>query len=320
MVPAPCTRMMRVARTWAAWCAGAAKRSPGIAPATARASRPSPAWSSTVLRANRLHLASWTPRTVTRHDRCARLRWPGLARSRSQQAERKGGIRRQYPGGADPVLEAGAEPPGNDVIVDDVGQRRDSRRTRDPSRQPCLFRTHGFVAGRPEQRAGVVHGIAGRRVLQRGTIDVSCTRIPEPLAGGIGAGGRGAAAGAAEAGHHEGAQHARHAARSQDADGEAGLAHARLRVLVLGGGLVGGALCDALALRGHRLVLATRSGAPRVGIDGLALDFNALPGSDALAGALSGVDVLVNTVGIFRATAQQSFDAVHVKGPQALFE
>src|SRR5690606_7824262 len=142
----------------------------------------------------------------------------------------------------------------------------------------------------------------------------------EPLAGGIGAGGRGAAAGAAEAGHHEGAQHARHAARSQDADGEAGLAHARLRVLVLGGGLVGGALCDALALRGHRLVLATRSGAPRVGIDGLALDFNALPGSDALAGALSGVDVLVNTVGIFRATAQQSFDAVHVKGPQALFE
>ena len=57
-----------------------------------------------------------------------------------------------------------------------------------------------------------------------------------------------------------------------------------------------------------------------MGIDGLALDFNALPGSDALAGALSGVDVLVNTVGIFRATAQQSFDAVHVKGPQALFE
>jgi len=51
----------------------------------------------------------------------------------------------------------------------------------------------------------------------------------------------------------------------------------------------------------------------------MVLDFNALPDEDTLARALAGVDVLVNTVGIFRASAQQSFDAVHVKGPRQLF-
>lgn len=101
---------------------------------------------------------------------------------------------------------------------------------------------------------------------------------------------------------------------------QGGFAKRRLRVMVLGGGLIGGALCDALAARGHQLVLATRGASPRAGAEVLALNFNALPGRDALAGALAGMDVLVNTVGIFRATAQQSLDAVHVKGPQALFE
>ena len=46
---------------------------------------------------------------------------------------------------------------------------------------------------------------------------------------------------------------------------------------MLGGGLIGGALCDALARRGHSLFLATRSGTRRAGVDALALDFNALP-------------------------------------------
>src|SRR5690606_24786813 len=150
-------------------------------------------------------------------------------------------------------------------------------------------------------------------------IDVSRTRIPEPPAGGVGAGSSGAAAGTAEEGHRKRAQHARDAARAQGAGGESGSARAPLQVLVLGGGLIGGALCDALARRGHSLFLATRSGTRRAGVDALALDFNALPDGNALAGALAGIDVLVNTVGIFRATAQQSFDAVHVKGPQALF-
>src|SRR5690606_42116211 len=109
------------------------------------------------------------------------------------------------------------------------------------------------------------------------------------------------------------------AARAQGAGGEGGLVHSKLRVLVLGGGLIGGALSDALSRSGHSLFLATRSGTRRAGVAALALDFNALPDGNALAGALAGIDLLVNTVGIFRATAQQSFDAVHVKGPQALF-
>lgn len=45
-----------------------------------------------------------------------------------------------------------------------------------------------------------------------------------------------------------------------------------------------------------------------------------MPDTSALLDLLAGVDVLVNTVGIFRESADQSFDAVHVKGPRAIFE
>ncbi|WP_434945743.1 SDR family oxidoreductase [Luteimonas sp. SDU82] len=90
--------------------------------------------------------------------------------------------------------------------------------------------------------------------------------------------------------------------------------------MVLGGGLVGAALVDALAARGHRTALARRGTREHAGTAVLAWDFNALPDERTLADALAGVDVLVNTVGIFREAAEQSFDAIHVKGPRQLFE
>ena len=45
----------------------------------------------------------------------------------------------------------------------------------------------------------------------------------------------------------------------------------------------------------------------------------ALPAQADLEAAMAGVDVLVNTVGIFRAAAEQSFDAIHVNAPARLY-
>lgn len=46
----------------------------------------------------------------------------------------------------------------------------------------------------------------------------------------------------------------------------------------------------------------------------------AAPESERWARELAGVDAVVNAVGIFAPTAEQSFDTLHVKGPQALAE
>ena len=119
------------------------------------------------------------------------------------------------------MFEARAQPSGNDVIIHHIGQRGDARRARDASGHIRLPRAKCLVAGTPEQRTGVMHGVPRQRVLQRRPIDMSCTRVPEPLAGGVGAGGSGAAAPAAEEGHR-GCSARSHAARAQGADGEGG--------------------------------------------------------------------------------------------------
>ena len=89
---------------------------------------------------------------------------------------------------------------------------------------------------------------------------------------------------------------------------------------MLGAGLIGGALAERLVLRGHEVSLATRGGRARPGMRGLALDLAALPDDARLRDALACVDIVVNTVGIFVAGGQQSFDAVHVNGPRRVFE
>lgn len=52
----------------------------------------------------------------------------------------------------------------------------------------------------------------------------------------------------------------------------------------------------------------------------MVLDFIRMPAATDLAKALTGIDVIVNAVGIFRASAKQSFDALHVKGPSVLLQ
>lgn len=90
-----------------------------------------------------------------------------------------------------------------------------------------------------------------------------------------------------------------------------------MRVMVLGAGLIGGALARALRARGHQVLQASRGAG---GAGAVALDFGALPDDTTLLRAMADVDVLVNTVGIFRQSAEQSFDAIHVNAPLRLFE
>jgi uncharacterized protein YbjT (DUF2867 family) len=90
-----------------------------------------------------------------------------------------------------------------------------------------------------------------------------------------------------------------------------------LRVLVAGGrGMIGSRLVRALRERGHEVVLATRGGSG----NGVVLDFAHMPSQAELVRALTGIDVVINAVGIFRASGKQSFDALHVKSPACLLE
>ncbi|MGR4875882.1 NAD(P)H-binding protein [Pseudoxanthomonas sp. LARHCG66] len=88
-------------------------------------------------------------------------------------------------------------------------------------------------------------------------------------------------------------------------------------MLVAGGrGVIGRRLVNALRVRGHEVVLATRDGSG----NGVVLDFAHMPSQVELVRALTGIDVVINAVGIFRASGKQSFDALHVKSPACLLE
>lgn len=98
-----------------------------------------------------------------------------------------------------------------------------------------------------------------------------------------------------------------------------------MHVLLTGAdGFIGGALADALAERGHALTLCTRdvAGASRrwpqhrvIPVD-FALDHRV----EDWIGRLAGIDAVVNAVGIFRESGWQTFAAIHMRAPMALFE
>jgi uncharacterized protein YbjT (DUF2867 family) len=94
-----------------------------------------------------------------------------------------------------------------------------------------------------------------------------------------------------------------------------------VRVLIVGAsGFIGAHLARACAAAGHEVVCGGRR-PPECypGARHLALDYAALPPLDVLTKELRGIDVVVNAVGILRPRESQTFEALHVRGPRALF-
>jgi uncharacterized protein YbjT (DUF2867 family) len=97
-----------------------------------------------------------------------------------------------------------------------------------------------------------------------------------------------------------------------------------MRVLVTGAsGFIGAALVEALDAAGFEVVPAVRDAEkarrrwPRLAP--LAVDFSRDLDPAVWQPRLRGIDAVVNAVGLFRETPQQSFESVHVRAPQALF-
>src|SRR5215203_1777870 len=96
-----------------------------------------------------------------------------------------------------------------------------------------------------------------------------------------------------------------------------------MNILITGStGFIGSHLRARLRARGHALVLASRRAPGELDEHErwLPLDLAALPAASSLAARLEGIDVAVNAVGIFREAEGQTFDALHARGPVALFE
>ncbi|HEU5136473.1 MAG TPA: SDR family oxidoreductase [Steroidobacteraceae bacterium] len=94
-----------------------------------------------------------------------------------------------------------------------------------------------------------------------------------------------------------------------------------MRVLIAGAsGFIGANLAHACAGAGHEVICGGRQ--PRECVPGarqLRLDYAVPAPRDVLAQALRGVEVVVNAVGILRPRGAQTFEALHARGPAALF-
>ena len=96
-----------------------------------------------------------------------------------------------------------------------------------------------------------------------------------------------------------------------------------MRILLTGAsGFVGERLARALLAQGHDVVCAVRapreSGDPRLSY--VRADFTEDTDKSAWLARLGGVETVINTVGIFREHGRQTFQAVHVDAPRALFD
>lgn len=85
-------------------------------------------------------------------------------------------------------------------------------------------------------------------------------------------------------------------------------------------GFIGSHLARALAERGHEVVCATRGRQAQFCQRQVNADFAHDHDPAAWETRLTGVDAVVNTVGIFQESGEQTFEDLHVKGPMALFK
>ncbi len=91
-------------------------------------------------------------------------------------------------------------------------------------------------------------------------------------------------------------------------------------VLVLGAsGFIGSAVVDALRAAGHRVIEGRRHSSGAHDEDTVAVDFTRDFDAATWRAKLRGVDAVVNAVGILRERGTQTFDALHVRAPRALF-
>ncbi|MFC0252290.1 SDR family oxidoreductase [Massilia consociata] len=95
-----------------------------------------------------------------------------------------------------------------------------------------------------------------------------------------------------------------------------------MRILLTGAsGFIGQHLLQALLAEGHHVVCAVRkartSNDPRLSY--IHADFANDTEQSVWLARLSGIDVVINTVGIFRESGSQTFERLHTQAPRALF-
>jgi uncharacterized protein YbjT (DUF2867 family) len=84
-------------------------------------------------------------------------------------------------------------------------------------------------------------------------------------------------------------------------------------------GFIGRSAGAALERAGHEVVRATRAGGSPLRGRCVRVDYTRDFSAADWAPRLAGVDAVVNAVGIFRERGEQTFDALHVRAPRALF-
>jgi uncharacterized protein YbjT (DUF2867 family) len=95
-----------------------------------------------------------------------------------------------------------------------------------------------------------------------------------------------------------------------------------MRILLTGcSGFIGQHVVDALLADGHHVVCAVRhlQASSKPGLSFISADFSKDTDKSIWLARLGNIDAVINTVGIFRETAGQSFAALHTETPRALF-
>ncbi len=95
-----------------------------------------------------------------------------------------------------------------------------------------------------------------------------------------------------------------------------------MRILLTGAsGFIGQHLLQALLAEGHEVVCAVRKVKPSSDsrLSFIQADFSKDTDKSVWLARLSGIDAVINTVGIFRESGAQTFDRLHVQAPRALF-